>query len=402
MRLTDLFSFAFGSLASNWRRTGLIALATAIGVSSVLLLTALGEGASRYVLGQFESLGSNLLIVLPGRSETVGGPPPLLGETPRDLTIDDAYALLAQPGLKRVAPVMVGAAPVSTPAGLEREVNVFGTTADLLHVQRLEMDKGSFLPTGDPKRGLSVCVLGFELANELFPGQVAIGRWLRVGDRRFRVVGSLANSGVTVGVDFNDIAIIPVASAQALFNRESLFRILVEAETERDLDNGALAIHRMIAARHEGEDDVTVIAQDSVVKTLARILMTLTVGVSGMSAISLAVAGVLIMNVMLVSVTQRRAEIGLMKAIGARSIDVRRLFIVEALMLALVGAAVGLAVGLAATATVAQLYPSFPVAVPSWSIIVVLLVSILSGIVFGVLPARRAAALDPIDALSKR
>ncbi|MFT4584250.1 MAG: putative ABC transport system permease protein [Gammaproteobacteria bacterium] len=262
MRLSDVFSLAFGSLASNWSRTALIALASAIGVSSVLLLTALGEGASRYVLGQFASLGTNLLIVLPGRSETVGGPPPLLGETPRDLTVDDAYSLLAHPSLKRVAPVMVGAAPVSTPNGLEREVNVFGTTAELLDVQRLDMGRGRFLPIGDPKRGASVCVLGFELAKELFPGENAIGRWVRVGDRRFRVIGALANSGVTVGVDFNDIAIIPVASAQALFNRESLFRILVEAESERDLGNGQRAIHRIIAERHEGEDDVTVIAQD--------------------------------------------------------------------------------------------------------------------------------------------
>ncbi|MDA0824829.1 MAG: ABC transporter permease, partial [Proteobacteria bacterium] len=311
MRLSDVFSLAFGSLASNWRRTALIALASAIGVSSVLLLTALGEGASRYVLGQFASLGTNLLIVLPGRSETVGGPPPLLGETPRDLTLDDAYALLAHPSLKRVAPVMVGAAPVSTSAGLEREVNVFGTTADLLYVQRLEVGKGTFLPTGDPKRGGSVCVLGFELAKELFRGGAPIGHWVRVGDRRFRVIGTLANSGVTVGADFNDIVIIPVASAQALFNSESLFRILVEAESERDLRNGERAIQRIIAERHEGEDDVTVIAQDSVVKTLGRILSALTIGVGGISAMSLAVAGILIMNVMLVSVTQRRAEIGL-------------------------------------------------------------------------------------------
>jgi putative ABC transport system permease protein len=139
-----------------------------------------------------------------------------------------------------------------------------------------------------------------------------------------------------------------------------------------------------------------------VVKTLGRILTALTIGVGGISAISLAVAGILIMNVMLVSVTQRRAEIGLMKAIGARSVDVRRLFIVEALLLALVGAVVGLAAGLGATAAVAHLYPSFPVAVPSWAIVVALLVSLLSGIVFGVLSARRAAALKPIEALSNR
>ncbi len=402
MHPLDVFRFAIGSLRSNWRRTGLIALATAIGVSSVLLLTALGEGANRYVRGQFESLGTNLLIVLPGRSETVGGPPPLLGETPRDLTVDDAYALLQHPSLQQVAPVMVGAAPVSTPAGLEREVTILGSTSEMLDIQRLQMAYGQFLPPGDPQRAASVCVLGSELAVHLFGSSTAVGQWVRAGDRRFRVIGVLADSGVTVGIDFNDLAIIPVASAQALFNRESLFRILVEAATEQDLDAGEKAIHRLIAERHEGEDDVTVIAQDSVVKTLGRVLTTLTYGVGGISAISLIVAGVLIMNVMLVSVTQRRAEIGLLKALGARLADVRRMFMVEALLLATLGAVVGLVVGLAATQVVAELYPKFPVAVPLWSIVVALSVAMSTGLIFGVIPARRAAALDPIEALSKR
>ena len=402
MRLADVIAFALGSLGSNWRRTALIALATAIGVSSVLLLTALGEGANRFVRGQFESLGTNLLIVLPGRSETVGGTPPMLGETPRDLTIDDAYSLLQDASLKTVAPVLVGSAPVSTAAGLERETTILGSTSDMFHVRRLSMGRGQFLPPGDPKRAASVCVLGYELADELFGRQPAVGQWVRVGDRRFRVIGVLTGSGVSVGVDFDDLAIVPVASAQALFDRESLFRILVEAATEADLESGERAIHRLIAARHEGEDDVTVIAQDSVVKTLGRVLTTLTLGVSGISAISLAVAGVLIMNVMLVSVTQRRAEIGLLKALGARLVDVRRLFITEAFLLASLGATVGLAVGLAGTQVVARMYPDFPVAVPSWSVALALAVAMLTGLVFGVLPARRAAEMDPIDALSKR
>lgn len=402
MRALDVLALALGSLASNWRRTALIALATAIGVSSVLLLTALGEGANRYVRDQFASLGTNLLIVLPGRSETVGGPPPMLGETPRDLTIDDAYSLLQHASLKRVAPVVVGSAPVSTAAGLEREVTILGSTSDMYEVRSLKMGRGRFLPPGDPKRAASVCVLGYEVASELFGTQSALGQWVRVGDRRFRVVGILADSGVSVGVDFDDLAIIPVASAQALFNTESLFRIIIEATSEADLEAGESAIHRLIAARHEGEDDVTVIAQDSVVKTLGRVLTTLTLGVGGISAISLAVAGVLIMNVMLVSVTQRRAEIGLLKALGARLWDVRWLFITEAFLLASLGAVFGLAVGLAGTRVVAEMYPQFPVAVPPWAIAVAMSVAMLTGVVFGVLPARRAAELDPIDALSKR
>lgn len=402
MRAADALALAVGALGANLRRTLLIALATAIGVTSVLMLTALGEGARRFVTGQFESLGTNLLIVLPGRSETVGGPPPVMGETPRDLTIADALAIAAHPEIARVAPVMVGSAPVSTAAGLEREVTILGSTADMAGVRRLEMGQGRFLPEMDAEQGAAVCVLGYEVRTELFGDAPAVGQWVRVADRRFRVLGVLADSGVSVGVDFGDLVLVPVGSARALFDQESLFRVLAEARSPERLDVAADAIHAVVAARHEGEDDVTVITQDSVVATLGRILTALTLGVAGISAISLAVAGILIMNVMLVAVAQRRAEIGLMKALGASTTDVRRLFLWEAVMLAGLGAASGLVLGLAGARLVARLYPNFPVATPGWAIAVALAVAVGTGVVFGVLPARRAARLDPVTALSRR
>ncbi len=402
LRWRDSLALASGALRGHLRRTVLIALATAIGVASVVMLTALGEGARRFVTGQFEALGTNLLIVLPGRSETVGGPPPLLGETPRDLTVNDALALTAWPDIIDVAPVMVGNAPVSTATGLEREVTVLGSTAAMARVRRLDVAQGRFLPPGDVERSAAVCVLGHTVREELFGNRSAYGAWIRIGDRRFRVIGVLADSGVSVGVDFDDLVVVPVAAAQALFDQESLFRILAEARLDADLDAASRAVHEIIAARHEGEDDVTVITQDSVVATLGRILDALTYGVAGISAISLGVAGILIMNVMLVSVAQRQGEIGLLKALGARSRDVRRLFLIEAIMLAAAGALLGLALGAAGVAAVARLYPQFPVATPAWAVAVALLVATGSGLVFGVMPARRAAALDPVDALARR
>lgn len=400
--LRDSARLALDALAAHGRRTLLIVFATAIGVSSVLLLTALGDGARRFVTGQFEALGTNLLIVLPGRSETTGGPPPLLGETPRDLTVDDALALTSWHDIIDVAPIMVGNAPVSTAAGLEREVTVIGSTAAMARVRRLEVAQGRFLPEMDLHRSAAVCVLGNDLRQELFGRQSAYGRWIRIADRRFRVVGVLADSGVSVGVDFDDLVLVPVAAAQALFDRESLFRVLAEAREGADLQRSSDAIHDIIAARHEGEDDVTVITQDSVVETLGRILTVITLGVAGISAISLAVAGILIMNVMLVSVAQRRGEIGILKAIGARTADVHRMFLFEAVMLAAAGALAGLAAGLAGAGLIARLYPDFPVAVPAWAIVVAIVVALVTGLVFGVVPARRAAALDPVDALAKR
>jgi len=398
----DSLQLAGGALAANRGRTALIMLATAIGVAAVVLLAALGEGARGFVVGQFEALGTNLLVVLPGRNETVGGPPPVLGTTPRDLTIDDAYALTASRDIEQVAPLMVGEAPVSTAAGLEREVTVIGSTAEMAALRHLDVGQGRFLPRMDPKRGAALCVLGFGLAQELFGLAPAVGQWIRVGDRRFRVIGVLRDAGVSIGTDFNDLVIVPVASAQALFDRRSLFRVIAGVRPGADLTRASATVHAIIAGRHDGEDDVTVITQDSVVATLGRILGAITLGVAGISAISLAVAGLLIMNVMLVSVTQRREEIGVLKALGARTADVHRLFLFEAVMLAAGGGLCGLASGLAAAALVRRLYPAFPVLAPWWAIALALGVAIVAGLVFGVVPARRAARQDPVNALARR
>ncbi len=231
MRAYDVLHFAAGSLTRSGIRSLLMLLAMAIGVAAVVVLTSLGEGARRYVTGEFSSLGTNLLIVIPGRTETSGGAPAIIiGQTPRDLTLDDAEAVRRSYGVARIAPVVVGSAGVSF-GGLEREVPVMGSTAELLDVRRWTMRRGDFLPGGDMQRASSVCVIGDKLRSELFGDQPAVGQWLRIGDRRFRVIGVLASEGRSIGIDVQELAIIPVASAQAMFNTQSLFRILVEARS---------------------------------------------------------------------------------------------------------------------------------------------------------------------------
>jgi len=312
MKITDIIGFAFKASTGYPTRTLLMLLAMAIGVGSVVILSSLGEGARRYVVGQFSSLGTNLLIILPGRSETVGGPPPLLGITPRDLTLDDAMALTRSSAIKYVAPLSVGAAPVSWGVR-EREVTILGSTPHLFHVRQLAMARGRFLPEGDPTRAASVCVLGYKIKQELFGNAPAVGEAVRIGDRRFRVIGVLAQKGQSVGMDMGDIVIIPVASAQALFNTASLFRIMVEVGDREALPRAKEMVLRLIRERHDGEDDITVISQDAVLATFDRIFTALTLTVTGIAAISLAVAGILIMNVMLIAVSQRRAEVGLLQ-----------------------------------------------------------------------------------------
>ncbi|MBI5136938.1 MAG: ABC transporter permease [Nitrospirae bacterium] len=376
-------------------------LAMAIGVAAVVVLTALGEGARRYVVGEFASLGTNLVIVLPGRSETTGGPPPLTGLAPRDLTIADAQALLASPAITDVAPVVVGAAPVAA-GGREREVLALGSTRSLLPVRHMTVAEGRFLPGGDPERGPPVAVLGATLRRELFGNRRAVGEQIRIGDRRFRVVGVLTDTGRSVGLDLNDLVVIPVAQAQALLNAPSLFRILAQARGPAAIAQAQDDIRATIRARHEGEDDVTVITQDSVMNTFDAILGTLTLVVGGIAAISLVVAGILVMNVMLVAVSHRTAEIGLLKAIGARPGVVLRLFLAEAALLSVLGAAGGLALGYGGVALIGALVPDFPVAAPAWAVAAALLVATGTGLLFGVWPARRAARLDPVQALARR
>ncbi len=401
MKLKDLTRFCTRSLSGYPLRTGLMLLAMAIGVASVVILTALGEGARRYVAGQFSSLGTHLLIVLPGRSETTGGPPPLLGKTPRDLTLQDAFALTRISAVRRVAPLILGGASVSR-GNRSREVFIMGSTAEMYAVRDLQMAQGQFLPEGEVSRAEAVCVLGQKLKTELFGNQSPLGAFVRVGERRFRVIGVLARKGQSLGMDISDTVFIPVASASALFNQTSLFRILVQAKDRDAIPRAKRDVLDTLKARHDGEDDITVITQDALLATFDRILKALTYAVAGIAAISLAVAGILVMNVMLIAVSQRTGEIGLLKAIGAPGSQIMRIFISESTMLSLVGAFVGLIISALGMAVMVRFFPDFPIQAPLWAPIAAVGVAVGTGVLFGVLPARRAAGLDPVIALSRR
>lgn len=401
MRIDDTLHFAVGAMRGHRLRTFLTLLAMAIGVGSVVVLTSLGDGARRYVTAQFSSLGTNLLIVLPGRTETTGSAPPLTGETPRDLTIDDSQALLRSRAIKAVAPIVVGSAPVAWQTR-DREVTILGTTPSFFAIRQLKMARGRFLPEGEIFRASSVCVLGRTLAAELFGRQDPVGRWVRVGGSRFLVTGVLESFGISLGFDMDDIAIIPVASAQTLFNTFSLFRIMVEAREREDLDRAKADVLRLVKQRHENEEDITVITQDAVLATFDRIFTALTLTVGGIGAISLLVAGVLVMNVMLVAVSQRTPEIGLLKALGASRHRILLLFLTESAFLSLSGALIGIGLGLASNSGLRRLFPDFPITTPAWALIAALLIALATGVLFGMLPAMRAARLDPVVSLARR
>jgi putative ABC transport system permease protein len=402
VRTSDLIRFARDAASGSPLRTVLLVLAMAIGVAAVVVLTALGDGARRYVLREFSSIGSNLVIVLPGRSQTGGfNPGNAITSTPRDLTVDDAQALLRASAVHRVAPLAVGTSEISV-GGKLREVMVAGTTAEFIDVRRLALAQGRFLPPGDWRRGASEAVIGARIRDEMFGRQEALGQLVRIGDRRFRIVGVLAASGQGLGMNTDELVIVPVALAQAMFNSNTLFRILVEATNRDTIELAKTQAGEIIKLRHEGEQDVTIITQDAVLATFDRLLGTMTVAVAGIAAISLAVAGILVMNVMLVSVTQRTAEIGLLKALGATGATIRNAFLTEAAMLSVAGALLGFVLGQSGAALIRQLYPAYPAFPPDWAVLAGLGTALVTGILFGVLPARRAARLDPVQALARR
>lgn len=398
----DILRFAVSAAAGNRLRTVLLMLAMSIGVAAVVVLTALGDGARRYVVNEFSSLGTNLVIVLPGRSETGGfNPANAITGTPRDLTVDDALAVRRASAARRVAPLAVGTSEIST-GGRLREALVVGTTAEYVEVRTLKLAQGRFLPDDDWNHGAPVIALGAKLATELFGNTAALGQFVRIGDRRFRVIGVLASSGTGLGMNTDELAFVPVATAQQMFNSNTLFRILIEARNRDAIEIAKQQVRDILKQRHEGEEDVTVITQDAILATFDRLLGTLTLGVAGIAAISLAVAGILVMNVMLVSVAQRTPEVGLLKALGATGGVIRSVFLAEAAMLSAAGAVIGYGLGLAGAVIIRTLYPALPAYPPDWAVLAALGTALATGLLFGVLPARRAAALDPVLALAKR
>lgn len=264
----------------------------------------------------------------------------------------------------------------------------------------MSLGQGQFLPPGDMLSTESVIVLGAKIKRELFGQDQAIGAWVRLGDRRFRVIGVMASQGESLGFNTDEIVIVPVASAHLLFNTSGLFRILVEAKSRDAIAQAEKDAEQILMRRHSGERDVTVITQDAVLATFDRILTALTLAAGGIAAISLSVAGILIMNVMLIAVSQRVREIGLLKALGAPGAQIRNLFFAEAILLSGMGSVVGLILGEAGVLVIGKIYPSLPVVAPWWAVLAALGTALGTGILFSVWPARRAAQLDPVMALS--
>jgi putative ABC transport system permease protein len=393
--------FAAGAFRGHRLRSGLSLLGVAIGVGAVVVLTSLGEGALRYVKQEFSALGTNLLIVIPGKTETAGATP-AFGGVPNDLTLEDAKAVERHVRLVReVAPLSFGETDAAH-GEYRRTVNVLGTTPAFLDVRESHVQIGRYLPETDMRRGSPVCVIGPKLQRELFGGRNPLGEILELGGERCRVIGVLAPRGVSMGVDLDESVHVPVARAMGLFDQTSLFRMFARVSSHEGIQAARKEVLALLEERHGGVEDVTILTQDAVLDTFSSILTALTATLAGIAAISLTVAGIGIMNVQLVSVSERVPEIGLLKALGARRGQILTVFLVEAALLSTAGGLLGLGAGYGACIVLRGLYPALPVSPPAWAVAGALGVSFGVGVAFGALPARRASRLEPVAALAGR
>jgi len=400
VKLVDSLQLALEALRGHRLRTVLSGVAVAIGVTAVLLLTALGDAAKRYVTDQFAGLGTNLVTVTRGKVESTGGMPIPLAST-RDLTLADCEAVRRRvPGVAEVVPMAFASGPVEY-GNRSRDVYVFGVTAPFQGVRDLPVAMGRFLPEGELGREERVVVLGDRLRRELFGAGNPIGHSVRVARSRFRVIGTLAPKGQSTGFDLDDVAYVPVGTAMALFDQPSLTRVVVQARDVSVLPRVIAGVRATLIDRHR-EEDFTITTPNAMLESFHAILNALTLALAGIAAISLAVAGIGIMNVMLVAVSERITEVGLLKALGARPLQISRLFLIESLLISGIGALIGVAAGLAVAALARRLFPALPIApAPAW-IAVVIVLALATGGVFGLFPARRASRLEAAAALQGR
>jgi putative ABC transport system permease protein len=392
---------ALENLKVNAFRTSLTMLGMSIGVAAVILLIALGEGTKLYISRQFYDLGTNLIIIQPGRTETKSplGPPP--GGANRKLTLEDTRAL-RQYGtlLSAVTPVTLGSATIQR-HGRQRDVTVLGTDDQFPEILNIGVGLGRFISSNEAFSGRRVCAIGEVVREQLFGDESPVGQIVRIARSEFRVIGVMEKKGTTLGTDMDDLVFMPVRAYQKLFDISGLFGIRAKAKRQEDLDAAVKQCTEILKRRHQGKEDFTMISQEAMLSTMGTILDMMTYILAGIAAISLVVGGIGIMNILLVSVTERTREVGLRMAVGATPVDVLKQFLTESVVLSLTGGAIGVSVGMGGAASIGLLSAKFQPVVTAGTVAVAVVFSIGIGIVFGVYPAWRAAALDPILALRR-
>ena len=399
MDFLETFRLSFTALKANKVRSVLTMLGIIIGVSAVILLISLGSGLKHYITDQFDKLGSNMILVMPGKilsddGEITHGPPNFAGSK---LTLKQADDIkkLGSPITNATPSIEM---PVSAKYGnTSRFVNADGITEGQLEMSDIKIDQGRGISKSDVDRNRKIAVIGPIVMEKLFNNNDPIGKKILLGDRRYEIVGITESigSGLMGSSDPDNNVYIPITSAMDQFGMDNVQVISVKVADKDDIEEGKAIVKRYLSRKLK-EDDFTVTDMSSMLDAINSILGVLTMALGGIAAISLVVGGIGIMNIMLVSVTERTKEIGLRKAVGAKSTDILLQFLTEAVVLCLFGGAIGILIGFGGSIIARKWIPAI---VPLWAVLLAFGFSAAVGIIFGVAPAYKASKLDPIKAL---
>ena len=396
MRFTDAIKLALSGVFSQQMRSFLTALGIAVGIASVVLLTSIGEGIHHYVLSEFTQFGTNLIGINPGVTLTHGTPGAMISNI-RPLTLDDSLALKQIPEVIGVVPLVQGNGPVEY-RGKTRRTYVFGVGHQVPEVWQMRVISGRFLPDEDPRSARAFAVLGSRVREELFKDQNPLGKLVRIGGERYRVIGLMESKGQMLGFDLDDAVYIPVARSLAMFNRESLMEIDLLYAHGISADQVSKKAKALLISRH-GTEDFTLTTQEQMLEVLGSVLNILTLAVGALGGISLFVGGIGILTIMTIAVQERTSEIGLLRAIGAGQGQILMLFMGEAITLSSMGGFAGLILGMGGAWLLGLAIPALPTHTPLIYVILAELLAVLIGLLSGVVPAYRASRLDPVEAL---
>jgi putative ABC transport system permease protein len=392
----DVVRLALRSLLDQRMRSFLTILGIGVGIASVVLLTSIGEGVQQFTVAEFTQFGTNLIGINPGRTTTLGTSGAIINNV-RPLTIDDEEALRKLPGVLDTVPIVQGNGRVEFEKK-SRRTTILGAGPSALRVWKMQVVYGRFLPDENMRAARSFVVLGSKVRSELFGESNPLGRNVRVAGERYRVIGVMESKGQMLGFDLDDAIYIPTVRAMSLFNQQSLMEIDVLYESGLQSETVAGRIKALLKARH-GAEDFTITTQEQMLEVMGSVLGVLTLAVGGLGAISLLVGGVGIVTIMTIAVNERKPEIGLLRAIGADRRQILLLFIGEAVVLAGIGGLAGLCCGAGVAWLLGEFLPALPTHTPWVYAVYAEILSLVIGLLAGVLPARSAAGLNPVEAL---
>lgn len=399
MAWIEVFRLAIESLSANKFRSWLTMLGMIIGVAAVVLLVSIGNGAKNYIFSEFEGLGTNLIIIQPGKTDKKTGFGPPIGSTERKLTLADVNAIEKKAyNIEAVTGLVYGITGVRHGENINN-ANVFGSNDAFIRILNLNVIEGLFFSREEDDYGRRVIVLGKEVASDLFGEESALGQTVKLNQTEFRVIGVMEKVGSKLGLNLDNFCFIPTTAALRLFNEDKLFGIRAKALSRSAVDLAVHEIQDILQERHYGEIDFTIQTQYAMMQSLETILNMLTYVLAGIALISMLVGGIGIMNIMLVSVAERTGEIGIRRAVGARRIDIVQQFLCEAVTLSLLGGLLGLGLAIGITYAIYFFVPVFDIRSPTWILAPAFIVSFLVGIFFGVCPATKAARIETLDAL---